>query len=699
MINQKQLLLQTKQILQISSLSSDDAKSKIDELIQVLLDHNYCYYVLAAPIISDTEYDILFQLLLTRESKYPQHIQSHSPTQKISWQLNWFEKATHIQPLLSLQNTYNSTDIDNRYASLENAIIKYAEIQQSLTMSIEAKMDGTSVALTYINGELTQAITRWDWTIGEDITSHAKYLLWLPHKLDGKSPELLVIRWEILMPKSALERLNAFQQEHELPMFANTRNAVAWTLRNLDPKLVQKRGLTVLLYDILYTSNNIKTQQQAHTNLRERWLPVVDFCRYIDTIQNIKQICEDPNTIKTLTSKRYETDGLVIKLDNIPLRDVLGSTHHHPRRAMAYKFPSKQVTAKLIDVEYQVGRSGVITPVAMLDPVQLGGVTISKASLHNFDNIATLDVRIGDQVWLQRSGEVIPYILWPVLQVRDGSEHIIKTPTHCPVCSSILEQEVWYVARLCKNPDCPAIIKQSLIHAVSKNCLDIRGLADATIELLVDNAMIRTISDLYILKEPQYKMQLRLLPWLWDKKIDQILTSIQQSLTQPLWKRIHAMGIFWVGIQSSKQIALIVNQAGIYLPTQVLTFIKTYDWHTIHGLWNNIAQAMQEFASDIKNIAMREILEQQGLIFEKMDTSMWPLLWKYFVITWTFEQPRSVLVQQIQQRWWEVVSGVSKKITAVLVWNNPWSKYQQAIKLEIITFTQLEEMYNHFVKS
>lgn len=226
--------------------------------------------------------------------------------------------------------------------------------------------------------------------------------------------------------------------------------------------------------------------------------------------------------------------------------------------------------------------------------------------------------------------------------------------------------------------------------------VDIRGLADATIELLVDNAMIRTISDLYILKEPQYKMQLRLLPWLWDKKIDQILTSIQQSLTQPLWKRIHAMGIFWVGIQSSKQIALIVNQAGIYLPAHILTFIETYDWHTIHGLWNNIAQAMQEFASDIKNITMREILEQQGLIFEKIDTSIWPLLWKYFVITWTFEQPRSVLVQQIQQRWWEVVTGVSKKVTAVLVWNNPWSKYQQAIKLEIVTFAQLEEMYKHF---
>lgn len=671
-------------------------KKVIEDLIALIKEHNVLYYLKASPIISDSQYDILFDLLKRLEQQFPQFLSANSPTQHLLGQIDAFQKSPHRVPLLSLMNTYSADDIQDRGKSLQNTLDKRGDGNYSLSYCIEPKLDGNAVEIIYKDGIFLSASTRGDGNIGEDITEHAKYLLWLPLVLSWPNiPSLLSLRGEIIMSKQAHTRLNEYQSQEGLPLFANPRNAVAGTLRNLDPKMVQYRGLTVIFYDVLYAEwIDFSSQSMMYSQLQDYGLPVIEKISVANSIGQVQELCVDSKVFKHLEKQWYETDGLVIKLDDIPLRSILGTTNHHPRRAMAYKFPSKQIVTKLLSVSFQIGRTGVITPVAELEPVQLGGVLISRASLHNFDQIQTLDIRLWDSVWIQRSGEVIPYVLWPLIELRQGHETNIITPLVCPVCGQNTEKDAQYVAVRCSNTLCPAVIKESLAHAVSKDCLDLQGLGYALIALLVDAGLIHTLWDLFLLSQPQYTMQLRLLPWLAGKKIKQILEAIESTKILPFWRWLHAFGIDGVWVKTAQELEQWLAQQHISWATNILEAFALFQSSTLHGFGKGWESHLQCYARLQENKELWQFLEQQGVLFLPRQQSKQTgfLSGKSIVITGTFDVPRSQLITLIEQAWGKVVEGVTKKVSAFLVWANPGTKAEKAEKMWIPAYTSFDEL-------
>lgn len=665
-----------------------------DNLIECLIDHNHLYYIDNNPIISDKEYDNLFQLLKEFESLHPEYIRDYSPTQKLVWQYEIqteFKKSNHITPILSLQNTYDSKDILERYESITTMLNKKIEEIENedkknillskinnLQFIIEPKYDWLSIVLTYHDGKIYKAVTRWDWYTGDDVTENIKTIKNLPHIISEKGT--IIIRWEVLMPKSTRKGINQEREENGEEPFANTRNAASWSLKLLDTNEVAKRWLVCYIYDILQWQEwNIKYFSQYTSTILNRVNSIQDV---ITTIHNIK-------TKDQLLKADIDFDWLVIKIIDLEIRELLWSTNHHPRRAIAYKFPAQQIATQIESIERQIWRTGILTPVANLTPTELSGVTISRVSLHNRDFISNKDIQLNDWVWLQRSGEVIPYIVWVITNRRDKTQSKLEAEyIHCPACKTKAQKIENIVGTktkpetttqfFCPNNSCPGILKEQLKHFVSKNCMNISSIGEAIIEILVDQKILNTISDIYTLTEPEKIFILKRLPGIAEKKIDTFIDEINKSKKNIFRRLLNGLGISGIGIKIAKEISATLEKCGrsdIKNLDEIFTIITKEEFlSSVFGIWDKIIEELQWRYSNQINKQLLKNLQKYWIQTNFSNSKNITRNWWTICITWTFPLSRNELEFYIQQAWYIFSPNLTKSVDYLLVWENAGSK-------------------------
>jgi DNA ligase (NAD+) len=506
--------------------------------------HNYRYHVLDAPVISDYEFDRLLVELRQIESEHPQWITPDSPTQRIGSQpAERFAKVRHPAPILSLSNAFGADDARAWY----ERILKLDERVASAHYVVEPKIDGLTVVLHYRDGAFVQGATRGDGEVGEDVTSNLRTLRSLPLRLPvdplgPQPPPYLVVRGEVFIAVQDFEALNRRLEQAGEKTYLNPRNTAAGSLRQLDPALTAERPLNLLTYAIVAGQDRFPTTQWERLEyLRSLGFPVTRAASYHDSLEHAIQTCQ--SWASRRSELPFEADGMVIKIDDLALADELGFVGKDPRGAIAFKFPAQEVTTRLQDIGVNVGRTGVLTPYAMLEPVDIGGVIVKQATLHNFDYIAEKDIRIGDRVRVKRAGDVIPYVIGPVAELRDGSEQVYRPPQTCPACGEPVENLPGEVAWYCVNAACPAQLIRNLEHFVSRGAMDIVGLGIKIVEQLVETGLVHDVADLYTLRRDQ----LLTLEGFADKKADNLLASIEGSRSQPLPRLATALGIRGVG--------------------------------------------------------------------------------------------------------------------------------------------------------
>lgn len=662
-------------------------------------------------MISDLEYDQLFAYLKGIEEYFPHLISSNSPTQSLIGQLaDWFQKAEHLFPLLSLENSYQAEDLRAWDQRCRKIIEKNQKTDRKYC--IEPKFDGLSVEIVYQNWHFTQAISRGDGKIGEDITLNVRTIRNLPKTISYTKP--LRLRGEIMLPKSKLALLN---QERELQgqnPFSNTRNAAAGSIKLLDSWEVAKRGLVCYVYEVLW--------EEYIWDLKKLWLPIFSFPFKVEKLASIEEViryCLDPEVKHFLDQQDYDFDGLVIKVcenekekldsdqdlwlfstqhpswETISLRQLLGATEHHPRRAIAYKFPAQQVVSQILSVDFQVGRTGIITPVANLQPVQLSGASISRVSLHNFDFIQEKQIRNRDFVRVQRSGEVIPYIIGVVKERRDGSEDFIVPPLLCPACQSPVNNiDIHYY---CTNPACPAQMKEKIAHFVSRDAMDISGIGEAMIELLVQQKILTSVADLYSLTSIQNQVLLRKFPSFWEKKISELVVQLEQSKTQALWRILHALGIPNIGKKTAQDLADYLMQKWIRNLDDLLIKIKDRAWlGELYGIGEKILDGIQIYFSSPETLELLRRLEQFGVHFSAEKGQKSDGWWYSFSLTGVFPLQRAEIIQQMQQKGYSFHESPTTTTTWMLIGEKPWSKAQKAQKMGIEIINGREAVQQRF---
>ncbi len=517
-------------------------KEEIFKLVKLLNKYSYDYYVEDNPQVSDTEYDTLYKQLEKLEQEYPDLIQENSPTQRVGdVVLSEFEKVTHKVPMLSLSNTFSTEelkDFDNR--------IKKIIPNKSIEYICELKIDGLAISINYEDGKLVSAATRGDGTIGEDVTENIKTIFSIPKIL--KDIKTFEVRGEVYLPKKSFNILNDERKANNEVLFANPRNAAAGSLRQLDSKITAQRRLSAFIYSIV-GDNSIESQKQALETAKELDLPVNDnfkLCKNIDEVLNYIEYWD-------LNRKNlpYEIDGIVIKVNSYKLQEEIGYTQKSPRWATAFKFPEEELATKLLDVELSVGRTGIITPVAQLDPIVISGSTVSKASLHNKDVIEELDIHIGDMVIVKKAGEIIPKVVRVLkdLRIEDSKKYIM--PNHCPSCNFEIVSRKDDPFIRCINPDCPDQNIRKIIHFASRDALNIEGLGDKVVATLYEQGIISHTIDLFSLE----KEKLVALDRMGEKSVDNLIKAIENSKNSSLDKVIYALGILNVGKKAAKILA------------------------------------------------------------------------------------------------------------------------------------------------
>ncbi|NMA69232.1 MAG: NAD-dependent DNA ligase LigA [Desulfitobacterium sp.] len=522
---------------------SQDVVKRIEELREKIEEANYLYYGLDQPNISDAEYDALMEELIALEKKHPELITEDSPSQRVGgYVAKEFPKVRHGSPLLSLDNAFDGGDL-REFDWRVRGVVPQVEYV------VELKIDGLTVALTYENGILTRGATRGDGEVGEDITANVKTIGSIPLRLKKSIPRLDV-RGEGYMPKASFLRLNEEREEEGMALFANPRNAAAGSLRQLDSKITAQRKLGYFAYQILAPEElGLSTQGEVLEYLKEQGFTVNPLVKVFSDIEDVIQYCEE------MTEKRlsfpYDIDGLVIKVNNFAQQRELGFTTKSPRWAIAYKFPAEQVETVLEDIILRVGRTGVLTPTAILKPVFVAGSTVSRASLHNLDNIREKDIRLGDHVLIHKAGDIIPEVIKSLPEKRKGTEKIFEMPEHCPECASPVIQEEGEVAHRCTSITCPARQREAIIHYVSRDAMNIDGLGPAVIQQLLDEGLIKDAGDLYYLKHEE----LVKLERMGQKSAENLLNAVEDSKERGLAPLIFALGIRHVGAKAGRILA------------------------------------------------------------------------------------------------------------------------------------------------
>ena len=667
--------------------SKGTARQAVEQLRKALRHHNYRYYVLDDPVISDAEYDELMQKLQVLEQKYPELQDPNSPTQRVSGEVKEeLGTVTHPKPMLSLKAVYNDSEVLNFDETCKKSLEK-----KNVEYVAEPKYDGLSIELIYENGNLTTAATRGDGYTGEDVLGNIKTIREIPLKLRSEQipiPSKIAIRGEVYIRKDEFNILNMQREKEGEDQFANPRNAAAGSLRQLDSKITAKRPLHIFLYEILLCEDcSFKTHWDELIAFKEWGLKV-----NLHESYKCKDIKEALNCYNKMGEKRddlpYEIDGVVFKVNNLADREKLGFRQRDPRWAIAYKFKPRQGTTKLENIIVQVGRTGRLTPVAILEPVRIGGVEVSRASLHNQSEIERKDIRIGDTVLVERAGDVIPYVVKPIKENRTGDEKIFIMPDRCPVCnSSVLMSEDKKTAR-CTNINCPAQVRERIIHFTQKAAMNIQGLGAKKVRQLMDAHIITSISSIFELK----KDDVISLERFGEKSAQNLIDEIEKSKDQTLHRFLFALGIPLVGEHLARVLAE---------HFQTLTDIRNAtkeDLLSIFEIGPEVADSITTFFSQDENLLQIEKLKEVGLTLEnpvyKIGEKKLPLDGLKFVFTGTLhEWTRSEAQKLIEDLGAQATSSVSKETNYVVAGENPGSKLEKARKNNV-TILNEEEFKN-----
>ena len=663
-------------------MKKSEAKTRIAELSAELERHNYNYYVLNSPEITDFQYDLLMMELGELERRFPEYASSVSPTAKVGSDIApnaQFAQYPHKYPMLSLSNTYNIGEIED----FAERVSKGTSLP--FTFSCELKFDGTAICLTYRNGTLFRALTRGDGTVGDDVTRNVLQIPSIPKKLkEGTGyPYEFEIRGEIYMPYKAFDKLNRQRELDEEPPFANPRNAASGSLKLLDPQAVKGRGLECTLYHLL-TDEPVAPEHTQSLKIAASWgLPVSEHIRECSTIEEIEQYIAYWDTERK--NLPFATDGIVIKVNQIPVQTSLGYTAKSPRWATAYKFKPEEALTKLVSIDYQVGRTGAITPVANLEPVQLSGTKVKRASLHNWEQMKLLDIHIGDYVYVEKGGEIIPKITRTAPEKRGFDIIPVEFPQNCPVCGTPLVKDDEEAKHFCPNSDfCPPQIKGKFIHFVGRKAMDINA-GEATIEQLYNKCYIKVLSDLYTLTREQL---LTLDKWK-EKSADNFLKSLEESRKVPFERVLFALGIRYIGETTAK------NLARTFGSVEAIASATKEELLATDEVGEKLAESIIGYFSDPQHIRLIEELKSAGLRMESDKTAKIAeseiLKGMTIVISGNFSISRDDMKALIERHSGKVGSGISANTTYMVAGEKSGpAKLAKAEKLGIKVITEEE---------
>lgn len=652
----------------------------VETLRDLLRFHEYRYYVQNDPLISDFEYDTLYKQLEQYEKEHPGSVTPDSPTQRVGKGLiKDFPKVQHLVPMLSLDNSYNADDLldfDRKARELSGL--------DSIEYCVEPKFDGASISLIYEHDLLSRGATRGDGEIGDEITPNIKQIRSVPlsAKFSDYGIDQVEIRGEVLMTKNNFKAYNDALMEEGLPPLANPRNAAAGSLRIKDTAEVGRRNLEAFLYHVSYVSTGKKPSvPETHSAMLEM-LWNVGFRSPKKEMKVLKGIDAVIGHVQEFEKQRddlgYEIDGMVIKVNDLKLQDKLGMTSHHPRWAVAFKFKARQGTSKLLSVEYQVGRTGAVTPVAKIEPVQVGGVTVSSISIHNEDYIREKDLKLGDTILIERSGDVIPQIVKSFAELRTGAEKKIKFPTHCPVCDSELYKPADEAVWRCVNINCPAQIVEGIIHFVSKDAMDIRSFGEANVRRFYELGFLKDIPGVYTLPWDE----IRKLEGFGEKSIAKLQQAIEDSKKQPLHRVIYALGIRYVGETTAKTLANAVEHLLQF------TDYSEEQLQQLEDVGVKVAKTVYEFFHNKNNIQLLRELEKRGVQLNNEKKNLATggnLSGQTFLFTGTLAKlKRSAAEELVEQNGGSILSGVSAKLNYLVVGEDAGSKLEKAKKIATI---------------
>ena len=648
-----------------------NAKERIEALTQILNDANYKYYVMDDPTMPDFEYDRLLRELENLEAENPELAKADSPTQRVGGQaLSHFEKVSHSVPLMSLQDVFSLDE-------LEDFLLKIKSTYPDAVFTVEPKVDGLSVALEYENGVFVRGATRGDGIIGEDVTENLKTIRSIPMTIFG-APARLVLRGEVFMPKRSFERLNEQQEADGKPLFANPRNAAAGSLRQLDPKIAAKRGLDILVFNVQQADGvAFESHSESLDYLQKLQFKVIPYFTY-ETVDDIKKrvlaINEDREKFTC------DIDGAVIKVDNLLQREALGATAKFPRWAAAYKYPPEIKPTVVENIVVQVGRTGVLTPKAVVRPVRLAGTTVTNATLHNQDFITERDIRIGDTVRIRKAGEIIPEILDVDLAKRPASAEAYRLPVLCPVCGAKTQKDADGAFLRCTGVACPAQLSRNIAHFVSRDAMDIDGLGDAIVDSLIEKGLIKSPADIYYLTLDEMMS-------LWQKgklAANKLIAAIEASKKQDISKLIFALGIRQVGAKTAKSLAATFGSLDALMSATVdeLTALPDIGEVTAVSIADWFAQPQSKI--------MIEKLRQAGVNFESTRiVKDAKLAGMTFVLTGALSKfTREEATEKIELLGGKASGSVSKKTSYVIVGENAGSKERKARELGIPILTE-----------
>lgn len=649
-----------------------DIAKRIQRLREEIRKHDYLYYVENNPIISDREYDRLMDELKALETAHPELVTPDSPTQRVAGQpVEGFAPVRHAVPLLSMDNTYNEADLrafDQRVRdALGMMVVEYV---------VELKFDGLAIALRYEDRCFVQGATRGDGTTGDDVTVNLRTIRALPLRLNDCAPAgVLDLRGEVYMPKKAFEELNREREKAGEPLFANPRNAAAGSLKNLDPRITAQRHLSLFCYGAAQPYG-CATQAELLKALARWGLPVCPHFSVCSGIDAVIAVCNQWQEKRH--SLPYETDGMVIKVNSFAEQAALGNTAKYPRWAIAYKFPAEQAVTHLERVEVQVGRTGALTPVAHFTPVRLAGTTVSRATLHNFDEVARKDIREGDWIVVEKAGEIIPYVVKSLPERRTGKEKPIRPPAHCPECHGPVSRSEDCAVVVCDNPGCPARLKASIAYFASRRAMDIENLGDALINQLVSRGLVRDYADLYSLT----KEQLLTLERMGEKSASNLLAAIDASRSRSLDRVINALGIRNVGEATARALA------AHFRSLDALARASLEELQQVQDVGPEVAQSIKAFFENPRTREIVDKLKKAGVTMEdtsaRAPASAQPLRGLTFVITGTLPGiMRPEAEELIRQHGGTTASSVSKKTSYVIAGESPGSKLEKARALGV----------------
>jgi DNA ligase (NAD+) len=657
-----------------------ETRQRVEQLRDELQKASYAYYVLDDPIVSDSVYDRLYRELQELEERYPELISPDSPTRRVGDKLSErFVSVRHNIPLYSLENAFNLEELQKWCSRWQ----RHLGAAPSVEYVCELKIDGNALALTYENGYLVRGATRGDGTTGEDITPNVRTIRSIPLRLNlDNPPEIVEVRGEAFLPLDTFTKINAERESRGETLFANPRNAAAGTLRQLDPKIVDKRRPQFFAYTLHIRDSGDRTQWDALQTLQELGFLVNPERKLCKSIQEVGEYYDYWDTARRELS--YMTDGVVVKINDFQLQETLGFTQKFPRWAIALKYPAEEVPTIVKEIIVNVGRTGAVTPMAVMEPVQVAGTTVQRATLHNRDRVAELDIRVGDTVIIRKAGEIIPEVVKVLTQLRPPDATPYKMPVHCPECASPLIRPLDEAVTRCVNSSCPAILRGSVIHWASRDALDIRGLGEKVAIALIENNLVRSIADLYRLKT----QDITALERMGEKSAANLITAIDESKKQDWARTLYGLGIRHIGAVNARTLT------ESFPTVEALSSASVTDLAGVYGIGDEIAESVHDWFRIEANRELVEALKSAGLqmaatVKRKIATTA--ITGKIFVITGTLPTlKRDEAKDLIEKAGGKVTGSVSKKTHYLVVGEDAGSKLDKAIELGVARLTEEE---------